>query len=382
LDFFDTMARAIPLLSRGFRPFFMLSGLLAALAVPLWLAGYLTGVPLGVGDALRWHIHEMLFGYLSGALAGFLLTAVPNWTNRPAVTGGPLLAFALLWIAGRVSFFIPAGPLVQIILLPAFLALLALWLLRELLASGNRRNLPVVGLVTLLMLAQILFLAEFEAIGLRLGFAVAALLIGLIGGRVTPVFTANWLKAKGVTDLPVLFNRFDAGTMGISAFALLLWVFLPVSGLSGLLLLLAGLLQMTRVMRWRGARVSEPLIWMLHIGFSWMPLGLLLLSGSAVWPDVVPQSAGLHALGAGAVGQMTLIIMMRAILGHSGAPLRADMAAKTAFLAVTLAAVLRVLAAVTGNDATLLLSAALVWSVGFGIFFFRYLPMILSARKN
>ncbi|MGF1610752.1 MAG: NnrS family protein, partial [Kiloniellales bacterium] len=222
-------------LSAGFRPFFLLAGLWAAIAVPLWLAVLGGQVTLPTAfDAVSWHGHELLFGFAQAAVAGFLLTAVPNWTGRMPIQGWSLGALALLFVAGRIAVSTSAGfPVAAAITDLAFPVALLAALAREIAAGRNWRNLPMLGALGLIGLAnglthlEAIGWAATGAIGLRLGTAVILLLIGLVGGRIIPSFTRNWLAKRGVSRLPAPVGRFDALAMATTAIALALWVAAP-----------------------------------------------------------------------------------------------------------------------------------------------------------
>ena len=377
-----------PLFSWGFRPFFLLSAIWAAVAVPIWLAVFFHGGRIGGVDGLQWHIPEMLFGYVGGVVAGFLLTAVPNWTGRLPVTGGPLIGLVVLWLAGRVSGFLPgsmsaAAPLLD----GAFLVVFAGVVWREVLAANNRRNLPVAAMVSVLAAANLLFHARGlwpDAVALSERAAIAALtsLIVLIGGRIVPSFTQNWTLARGIAARPAPFGRLDKATMAVTVTALLIWVLDPWSPLAGPPLILAGLLNLIRLVRWRGWLAwRESMVWSLHAGYVWAPVGLFLLGGAALWPAAVPFSAGVHALTAGAMGVMTLAVMTRASRGHTGRPRAADAATTAIYGLVVTAAAARVAAPflVDVTSILLMLSAGL-WVLAFLGFAAAYGPMLL--RKS
>ena len=372
----------------GFRPFFLAAALHAVLALPLWLLIFSgrIGPPLAVAPSL-WHAHEMLFGYLAAVVAGFLLTAVPNWTGRLPISGPPLAGLFLLWLLGRVAqapglTLGPVSSLLDVLFLVALTAVIG----REVWAGRNLRNLPVCLLVGGFAAANIgfhLHATEGFASGyLRGGVAVAALLIALVGGRVVPSFTRNWMVKRCEAKLPRPFGRFDKASLAVTTLALLAWVLQPEGRAAGPLLIAAGLLLLLRLLRWRGWRsLAEPLVLVLHLGYAWLPLGLLLLGLAALVPEAVPQSSGLHALTAGAVGLMTLAIMTRATLGHTGRPLTAGTATRTIYALVLAGAALRVAAPWLPLDqmAVMMLSG-LLWSGGFLGFVLVYGPMLLRRR--
>lgn len=375
-----------PIFSFGFRPFFLCSAVWAALAVPIWIASFTLGDGLvGATDGRVWHIHEMLFGYLGGVIAGFLLTAVPNWTGRLPVTGAGLAGLFALWVAGRVAGFAPASlAMPAAVVDAAFLIVFAAVIWREVLAAGNRRNLPVCLMVTVLAAANVAFhlrgVVPAVAPGAeRAAVAVIIGLVALIGGRVTPSFTQNWITAQGLTARPAPFGRFDQATLALTGVALLAWVAAPYALYAGVLMIGAGLANAVRLLRWRGWRARrEALVWILHAGYAWIAIGLLLLGLSALAPVAVPFTAGIHALTAGAMGVMTLAMMTRATRGHTGRPRVADRSTTLIYAAVLLAAVVRVCAPfhVAGSPVLLGVSAVL-WSLAFLGFAVVYGPMLV-----
>lgn len=374
-----------PLFSFGFRPFFLFSAVWAAVAVPVWVASMTLGDgTVGSMDGRQWHIHEMLFGYLAGVIAGFLLTAVPNWTGRLPVTGGTLVGLFALWAAGRAAGFLPASmSLPAAVIDSAFLVVFAALIWREVLAAGNRRNLPVCLLVSLLAAANIAFhlreqIPLFGPGAERAAVAVVTGLIALIGGRVTPSFTQNWTKAHGIAEGPAAFNRFDAVVLALTAVALGAWVAAPWSALTGMAMVLAGLFNLARLARWRGwlAR-REPLVWILHAGYAWLGVGLILLGLAALVPDAVPFTVGVHALTTGAMGVETLAMMTRATRGHTGRPRVADRSTMAIYVLVLSAAVVRVSAPfLTDWTGALLVVSATLWALAFAGFVVAYGPML------
>lgn len=377
-----------PLFSWGFRPFFLFSAIWAALAVPIWLAVFFHGGRIGGAEGLQWHIHEMLFGYVGGVIAGFLLTAVPNWTGRLPVTGMPLIGLVGLWLAGRASGFLPPSlsPLAAL-LDGAFLVVFAVVVWREILAAKNRRNLPVALMVSLLALANLFFHArglwpDAVTISERAAVAVITALIALIGGRIVPSFTQNWTLARGMAARPAPFGRFDQGAMALTVAALMLWVVDAWSPVAGAALVLAGAANLIRLARWRGWLAwRESMVWSLHAGYAFIPLGLLLLGGAALAPAVFPFTAGLHALTAGAMGVMTLAVMTRASRGHTGRPRASDPATTGIYVLIVAAALSRVAAPFLDDLTQLLLSASgLLWVLAFAGFVLAYGPMLV--RKS
>lgn len=379
-------------LSFGFRPLFLLAGIWACGAMALWI-GMLAGqisLPIAF-DPVAWHAHEFLWGYLGAVMGGFLLTAVPNWTGRLPIVGWPLGGLVALWIVGRVAVAISADlpPLVVALCDLSFQTVLALALLREIVAGKNWRNLKVVGLLGLFIAMNAVFhwqAAQGEnpadGIATRGGVAVAVMLIALIGGRVVPSFTRNWLAKRPEGSLPAPLGRVDFDTLGVTAVALVGWVALPEASATGAACLIAGVANLWRLSRWSWWRTrAEPLLWVLHVGFLFVPIGFLLVGGAALWPTIVPRTAVLHAWLAGAIGIMTLAMMTRATLGHTGRPLISDRATTAVFLLMLTAVMARVAAGFLPGQAELLDLAGAAWVLAFGGFTASYAPLFLLPRK-
>ncbi|MHA6288135.1 NnrS family protein [Maricaulis sp. CAU 1757] len=383
----------LALFSFGFRPFFLFGAIWGALATPLWVWSYLTGrAMIGGAPALDWHVHEMLFGFIGAVIAGFLLTAVPNWTGRMPVRGMPLMGLSGLWLAGRAAMlaYTTLGPAAAVID-AAFLVVLAAVLMREVITGRNLRNLPVCILSGLFALANIGFhFAMTTGVGWRPAqtgaIAVITLLIALIGGRIVPSFTRNWLVQSGQGGpLPAPMGRFDTATLVCAGSALLAWVLAPQSWSSGMLLIAAGGLQIIRLARWKGWRTgAEPLVLILHAGYAWLALSLVLMGLAALAPGLVPATAALHALTAGAMGTMTLAVMTRASLGHTGRERTADVWTRLIYGLVITGAIGRVLSPLLAGDwqYPLVGVAAVLWSGAFGLFALRYGPMLVRARQS
>ena len=380
------------LFSEGFRPFFLAAGLWAPAAMALWI-GYLAGVtdlPTAFGP-LNWHIHEMLFGFAAAAVAGFLLTAIPNWTGRMPLQGVPLIVLASLWLAGRIACALSlwTGPAAVAIADLAFLAVLLLAIGREIVAGRNWRNLPMVGALSLLLAANLLFhlealdIAPTADIGRRLGVAMLLLMISLIGGRIIPSFTRNWLAKQDAAELPAAFGIPDRVALGSAALALVSWVVEAPPLFNGPLLIAAGIAAALRLARWRGlATVKEPLLLVLHLGHGWLAIGLVLLGASEL-TDLVPASAALHALTAGTIGTMILAVMTRATLGHTGQALTAGAGTTAIYVLVTMATLARISVWWLPADYDLLLkTAGLAWIAAFLLFLAIYGPMLLRPRQR
>lgn len=373
--------------SYGFRPFFLAGALYAGLTIVAWLPlfyGYVETESLFA--PVDWHIHEMLFGYLAAVVTGFLLTAIPNWTGRLPVQGMPLFALFLLWLAGRFAVFFSSdiGWLAAMLVDCAFLVAVATAAAVEIVAGRNWRNLKVLLPLAVLFFANVLFHIEARFSGSsdvsrRLAIAAAIMLIMIIGGRIIPSFTRNWLVRQNPGRLPQPFGRFDIAAIVVSGFALAAWTVVPDWIGTGVALVMAGAANAARLVRWAGYRtLRDPLVFVLHAAFLFVPVGFLLAACAAIAPDQVPMAAGIHAFAAGAIGGMTLAVMTRATLGHTGHDLRAGPATCTLFVAVIASALLRIAAAFLPASTILLHASACLWSIaflGYVIFFGRMLVM-------
>lgn len=379
--------RGPPLFSMGFRPFFLFATIWASIIVPLWVAAFNGWLPITHFDR-AWHAHEMLFGYLSGVIAGFLLTAVPNWTGRLPVTGAPLMALVLLWCAGRAAMLIP-GFAAAALIDSAFLFVFAAVVGREIVAGRNVRNLPVLLLLIVLGSANVLshlrdFDPQLALLGERISIAVVATLVALIGGRIVPSFTRNWMAKRQIKPEPAPASPFDVIALVLSATALAAWSVFPTLYAAGLALTVAGAVHVARLSRWRGWRTcGEPLLLVLHIGYLWLGLGLLLMGLAIVAPSVIPGASGLHALTAGAFGVMTLAVMTRASLGHTGRPLTATSRISIIYILVNLGALVRVTAPFAPELYSVLMAfSAVLWSAAFAGFAIVYAPLLLRPRQT
>jgi uncharacterized protein involved in response to NO len=333
----------------------------------------------------------MLFGFVGAVIAGFLLTAVPNWTGRLPIAGLPLALLFGLWLSARMAVLFSAslGAVLPAMLDAGFYIVLAALTAREVLAAKNR-NLPVVGLVLLLGIANATdhaaaarWLADAD-LGIRGAIALVTLIISIIGGRIIPSFTRNWMTKQGITTgLPSQPSRFDLLVIGATALALLAWIATADIPLTGTLLVLAGALQAARLLRWGGLRtVTAPIVAILHIGYAWLPLGLLLL-GMHGLDLAVPRSAAIHALTAGAMGTMILAVMTRATLGHTGRELAAGLSTVTIYILVTVGAALRVAASLEFVDYTVGMElAGGAWGGAFILFLVLYGPMLMQQHVS
>jgi uncharacterized protein involved in response to NO len=298
------------------------------------------------------------------------------------VNGWPLAALAALWLAGRLALLLSAqlGGLVAAIIDTAFLVMLALVAGREIIAGENWRNLRVLVILVVLVLGNIVFHAEAlmtgaAGYGTRIAIAAVIMMISLIGGRIVPSFTNNWLSRNNPGRLPIPFSRFDMVALVISAVALVSWIITSVHTLSGVLLIVAGCLQAVRLARWAGDRtVADRLVLILHVGYAFVPLGFVMVGLAAFTPEV-PATAGIHAWTAGAVGLMTVAVMTRATLGHTGQPLQAGGATQAIYVLLLGAVLVRIVAAFMASVG-LLEFAGLCWIAAFMLFVLLYGPLL------
>lgn len=382
---------ALAVLAKGFRPFFLLAATYAVVIVPLWLA-VLHGftAPSSYWTAVTWHAHEMLHGFAIAVVAGFLLTAVGNWTERETATGAALALLALLWCAGRVAVLaagaLPRGvpALIDLAFLPALMVTLA----RPLFATSNRRNFAMLAVLAMLFAANTV--THLDALGIWRGAArnaqlfsvdLLALLISIIAGRVIPMFTRNATGVAAIRSVPWL-DKSSIGTM-------LLLCGLDAAGardsaLTTVVAGAAGVLAAARARSWGAGHVRrDPLLWILHLGYGWLVLGFLLRGASLV-ADMPFAAMSTHALTLGAVGSLTLGMMARVALGHTGRMLVAPAPLAAAFVAITLASAFRVLAPCLPAAwyLTTLVAAGAFWTLAFAVYLGVYAPMLLLPRVD
>ncbi len=379
-----------PLAAKGFRPFFLLAAGFAVLILPLWMLALLGVLDPGhYLDATYWHAHEMIFGFAVAVIAGFLLTAVGNWTKRETLVGAPLLGLCALWLVGRVAItgaqFLPRWLPAMADL--AFLPVLIVVLARPLAAANNWRNFVMIGILAALFAANVMI--HLDALGLLPGWRrrgsllavdLVILVILVIAGRVFPMFTRNATGVQSIRSIPVL----DALTVLAMAVLVVLDAALPNLAFTAVAAGVTGALAAGRAVHW-GAQHSreKPLLWILHVGYAWIPLGLLLRAASA-FSAAIPASLATHALTVGAIGALTLGMMARVPLGHTGRVLDASRWTVAAFVLLTSAAFVRVFApllAPADYRATIFLSGTL-WSVAFASYLVAYMPILLSARVD
>jgi uncharacterized protein involved in response to NO len=377
--------RGLAFFSYGFRPFFLGAAMFAGVAVPAWI---LTLAGDGDSDFLYpardWHVHEMLFGFLPAVITGFLLTAIPNWTDRPPIRGPELMLVFTLWLAGRLLIAVPwFTPLVSAIVDAAFLVVVAGLVWREIAAGKSWPQAPMGVLISLYAGVGILFhvmALSGAATDLpeRMALALVMVLLALIGGRVTPNFTGEFMVEHGRTEQPASFSRYDGLSVVLVGFAAVAWIVQPHAMATGWMFVTAGVANLGRLLRWHGwGTWREPLVLILHLGYGWLALSLLLLGGSILGIGL-PTTDAVHALTTGAVGVMTLAVMTRASLGHTGRPRHAGPLTVLIYMLVTLGALLRVVGPTTGLPTNLVLGlAAVAWSAAYLLFAVVYGPFLL-----
>ena len=402
----------LPLLSYGFRPFFLVATIFAALAMTLWIAALTTGLEIGGSyGALNWHAHEMLFGYTSAALAGFMLTAIPNWTGRLPVSGMPLVALVALWVMGRLAMALPdvAGLPASMAIDAAFLPALALVAGREIVVGKNWKNLKILAALIALSTANVVFHVGALVLGdialaTRLTVSIYVMLVALMGGRIIPSFTRNWLVKAGSTKLPAPFDRVDKislallalalffagflmrarifrlGGLGILALALFSWIAWPDRWPTAIASALAAVAQAYRLSRWQGWRtVDEPILLILHLAYAFISIGLAGVGAAAMGWLTAPSA--LHLLTVGVIGNMTFAVMSRASLAHTGRVVSASAVTSVAYLGLLISAVVRPFAEIIPDAYHLLLSiSGGCWIGAFGLFALEYGPMLCAGK--
>lgn len=384
--------RGPAILSYGFRPLFFFGSLFAGLVMMAWLPVFYGSLELSsLFNPIDWHIHEIFFGYLAAVISGFLFTAVPNWTGRMPIQGSPLLLLVLIWSVGRIAmtFSVYFGWMLTMAIDLSFLTAIVFVIGNEVISGKNWRNLKVLLPISVFLAANVGFHLEAHFFGTsdysrRLAMAAAIILIMLIGGRVIPSFTRNFLVRENPGRLPTPFDRFDAVSLAIGIVALAIWVVLiegpVVAGFMGL----AGLVQLVRLARWAGDRASgDFLVAILHISYLFIPTGFILVALSGFWPGDISPVAGMHAFGVGAVGSMTLSVMIRATLGHTGQPLKADFKTKLILIMIWTSAVFRIAAALYPAGTEILLEiAATTWVLAFIGFSAGFANLFFTRKRS
>lgn len=388
-------SRRLALFAYGFRPFFLLAGMDALVNMGVWLAVYFDPQiwPAEAIPAMYWHAHEMLFGFVAAAIGGFLLTAVPGWTGRTSYSGAPLVCLTLLWLAGRFAM-LPlamlqpwAASAIDLAFFPAITLVLAPPLIR----ARKFRNLPFIGLLAVLFLANLCFhlgstgmLDAGEHIGLGIALDVVAILIVIVGGRIIPAFTRSGMARHGLAVQPRSYRWLELISIASIVAVLAADMTAPLSAINGAVAIVAALAQVSRLAQWQGYRTArDPLIWVLHLGYAWLALGLLL---KAIWllTGAAFADKWIHALTVGAFATMILAVMTRASLGHTGRALMAPRNIATCYGLISVAALVRVFAPAlvpAWYDGIVLISG-LFWIAAFGIFLWVYTPILVRPRAD
>lgn len=376
------------LLSYAFRPFFLLNGFFAVIIISLWVMTlHGSGLP---GATPLWHSHEMLIGFAMAAVAGFSLTAVANWTGRPAIRGTPLALLILSWLTGRLAMlllgWLPHG---LVFMLDMLFPVLLCWLLgQEIIGGRSRRNYPLVAIIFVIVclnalyhLGSGLWLPGTERLAIYLLIHTVLLLVTIIAGRITPAFTGNWLRQQGAVQMPVDTGLVNKTALWLTIVTGLSASFLPMHPITGVLAFTAAIVHGFRLSRWRAfATLSNPLLFVLHAAYLWIPLGYALL-GCSVFGWLFTPTTALHALTMGAVSSMVLAVTTRVSLGHTGRPLHAARLTVLAYLLFMLAVLIRVLGPLSGGDYLLMIDlSAAAWISSFALFCWVYWP-ILSRPK-
>jgi uncharacterized protein involved in response to NO len=383
--------RGFALFDYGFRPFFLLGAAYALILIPWWMyrfthaANALDGLP-----AMYWHAHEMIYGFVMAAIAGFLLTAVPSWTGERGFAGKPLIAAVVLWLGGRLAMSMSTEnpfwmlAVAELALVPWLIVLLAPPILRT-----RNRNLPLLAVLLVLWIIDVVFLAGMARADVTLGAGSTRLaidfvliLITVIGGRIVPAFTANALRRRGGEPNLVTRAPLEIAVIGLMVAVAVADVFMPYGALSGVLAAVAALAHAWRLSGWRSFRTGgEPILWIMHVAYAWLPLGLAL-KAFAILGDAGWASRWQHALATGAIATMILAVMTRTALGHTGRPLAVSPAIAVAYLLLTFTALLRTFGVVLfpAHYPLTLTVSAITWAASFGIFLVVYTPILWRPR--
>jgi uncharacterized protein involved in response to NO len=379
-------SRGFALWDLGFRPFYLLASAFAALSIALWALEYAGWLPGSYLEAPSRHGHEMLFGFALAVVAGFLFTAVRNWTGQPTPTGGWLMAIALVWVAARGAM-LAGSPIAAGILNAAFPIAVAIGIAIPLARSGNRRNyffvplLVAAGLAALAVHLSAIGVLPWEArtVSLSLGLDIVMFIIAVVAGRVVPMFTNNGVPGAGATRNPWVEKVSLAGIFALLAVDVLdapPMLLVPVA-------LIAAVANAARLALWRPWRTARtPLVWVLHAAYAWIPIHLALRACAAL--GVIAPQFAIHALTIGAIGGMTIGMMTRTARGHTGRPLAADGWEVACYVLVQVAAIIRVFGGLawTGGYLATVLISALCWSLAFGIYAVRYWPILSRPRVD
>jgi len=377
-------------LSYAFRPLFLLAGAFAVGVVPLWVATLHAAGPLFITP--MWHSHEMLVGFALAAVAGFSLTAVANWTGRPAIHGLPVALLVLSWLAGRLAMLMLASLPASLVMLldMLFPLLLCLYLGNEIVAAHNRRNYPLVAIAGALAVFNGLYhlgvmnvIAGAGRVAIFLMIHTIVVLVTIISGRIVPAFTANWLRAQGQQRLPVNQLTINRITLWLTIVTGLAASLMPAEAITGVLAFVTAAFHAFRLSRWRGfATTANPVLFVLHAAYAWLPVAYGLM-GCAVFGWGFTPTAALHALTMGAIGSMVIAVGTRVALGHTGRPLQVARAIVFAYWVYMLAVLIRILGPFAASHYLLMIDlSAAGWVVTFVIFLIVYAPILIRKRPD
>lgn len=380
------------LFSYGYRPFFLFASIWAVFSIIAWVMTFTGHETLAIAiDPFSWHAHSFLFGYLWAVIAGFLMTAVPNWTGRLPIVGWPLATLVALWLIGRIamtfSYYLPNGVTIVCDLLFPLAFTFAIG--REIIMGKNWRNLKILILLVMLFCANCLFDGEAfsqvyaaDSYGARWALAIAVFLIAIIGGRIIPSFTRNWMVKQSITNLPAPHDKIDLAIMIFTAISLVFWVIWPDAIFTAFIGGICGLANLYRLIRWHGwLTKKEPLVWVLHLGFLFIPLGFIALTLSTF--DILHggRAPVQHLWMAGGIGLMTIAVMTRASLGHAGRPLTVSWPVVLVYCSLFCSVVLRVIAGIADNDLTMLNISGTLWILAFVGFVVLYWNILTKPRQ-
>ena len=377
-----------PVFSLGFRIFFLLAGFAALALLILWQQITQGTIAPPYFTGTYWHAHEMLLGYTVAVIAGFLLTAVSNWTGKITLQGDGLMGLSLLWLYGRILPFyagqLPDGliALIDLAFLPALIFVIA----KTLIQTKNYKNLIFVGLLALLFLGNLMIHMQMlelctnsAAKGIQLVIATIVLIILVIAGRVFPFFTEKGLKGVSIPRNSLA----DILAIGNAASVFLLQLFEISGTFLALVALLAAGLNAWRLASWFVFRIwFVPLLWILYLGYGWLILGFIF-TAFAAWEWVLPSLA-LHAFTVGGIGVLTLGMMARVSLGHTGRIMKASNIIAFAFGLINVAVLFRAVlpALIFSWSNVLIYLATLAWLAAFALFLFEYMPILTSTRVD
>jgi uncharacterized protein involved in response to NO len=381
------------LFSYGFRPFFFAAGLFAVAAIAAWLWIYATGrLPIPAFPPYLWHAHEMLYGFIAAAIAGFLLTAVPSWTGARGFAGAPLVILTLAWLVGRIALAcatwlpFPVLAVSELSFLPLLAALIAVPLLR-----ARNRNTPLLLVLLVFWATDVVFVLALlrtdvmlAGTALRAGINLVLLLVTVIGGRIVPTFTANALRAQGLVFRSRTIAWLEWLVIGSMAVIIILDLIAPHSTLAAAVAGLAAIAQAARLIGWQGLRtLREPIVWVLHAAYAWLPIGLalkaLFLMSGAAW-----TWHWMHALAIGAASTMIIAVTTRAALGHTGRPLVVAKPVAVAYGLLLLAGAMRVFAPALGvmSYVATVMVAGTLWIAAFALYLAVYAPILMRPRVD